>query len=83
MLCVALLMDLFVVCVDSVTKQFAICLGEVVILLLNVTELFNVVYVLCWIDRVWCSKEFVCVACDPSVHPSVPAIGFVYVFVCR
>ena len=21
--------------------------------------------------------------CDPSVHPSVPSIGFAYVFVCR
>ena len=24
-----------------------------------------------------------CRACDPSVHLSVPSIGFVYVFVCR
>ena len=42
-LCVALLMDLFVLCVAYLTvfvnclvKQFAICLGVVVILLLNV-----------------------------------------------
>ena len=42
-LCVALLMDLFVLCVACLTvlvnclvKQFAICLGVVVILLLNV-----------------------------------------------
>ena len=51
-LCVALLMDLFVLCVaccvfDSVwnclVKQFAICLGVVVILLLNVMEVFSVV----------------------------------------
>ena len=31
--------------------------------------------VLCWIDRVWSSKECVCCACDLSV----PSIGFVYV----
>ena len=41
------------------------------------------VEVLCWIDRVWSSKECVCCACDPSAHLSVPSIGFVYVFVCR
>ena len=34
-------------------KQFAICLGVVVILLLNVMELFRVVGVLCWIDNVF------------------------------
>ena len=41
------------------------------------------VEVLCWIDRVWYSKE--CAACvrDPNVHLSDPSIGFVYVFVCR
>ena len=38
------------------------------------------VEVLCWIDRVCCSKEC---ACDPNVHLNVPSIGFVYVFVCR
>ena len=37
--------------------------------------------VLCWIDRVWSSKECACCACDPSVHLSVPSIG--YIFVCR
>ena len=41
------------------------------------------VEVLCWIDRVWSSKECACSACDPSVHLSVLSIGFVYVFVCR
>ena len=48
-LCVALLMDLFVLCVACLTvfvnclvKQFAICLGVVVILLLNVMEVFSV-----------------------------------------
>ena len=44
-LCVALLMDLFVLCVACLTvlvnclvKQFAMCLGVVAILLLNVME---------------------------------------------
>ena len=32
---------------------------------------------LCWIDRVLSSKECVCCACDPSVHLSVPSIGFI------
>ena len=57
-LCVALLMDLLVLCVaclivfvNCLVKQFAISLGVVVILLLNVMEVFSV-EVLCWIDRV-------------------------------
>ena len=37
------------------------------------------VKVLCWIDRAWSSKECAYCACDPSVHLSGPAIGFVYV----
>ena len=48
-LCVALLMDLFVLCVACLTgfvnclvKQFAMCLGVVAILLLNVVEVFSV-----------------------------------------
>ena len=45
-LCVSLLMDLFVLCVavflNCLVKQFAICLGVVVILLLNVMEVFSV-----------------------------------------
>ena len=63
-LCVAMLIDLFVLCVACLTvfvicleKQFAICLGVVVILLLNVMEVFSVGKVVCWIDRVWSSKE--------------------------
>ena len=36
---------------------------------------------LCWIDHVWSAKECARCACDPSVHLSVPSIGFVYV--CR
>ena len=48
-LCVAPLMDLFVLCVACLTvfviclvKQFAICLGVVVILLVNVMEVYSV-----------------------------------------
>ena len=37
--------------------------------------------VLCWIY--WSSKECACCTCDPSVHLSVPAVGFVYVIVSR
>ena len=55
-------------------KQFAICLGVVVILLLNVMEVFSVGGG-ARIDRVWSSKECACGACDPSVHLSVPSIG--------
>ena len=47
--CVPLLMDLFVLCVACLTvfvnclvKQIAMCLGVVVILLLNVMEVFSV-----------------------------------------
>ena len=49
MLCVALLMCLFVLCVacltvfvNCFTKQFAMCLGAVAILLLNVMEVISV-----------------------------------------
>ena len=48
-LCVALLIDLFDLCVACLTvfvnclvKQFAICLGVVAILLLNVMDVFSV-----------------------------------------
>ena len=48
-LCVALLMDLFVLCVACLTvfvnclvKHCSICLGVVAILLLNVMEVFSV-----------------------------------------
>ena len=50
MFCVALLMDLFVLCdtcltefVNCLVKQFAICLGVFAILLLNVMDLLSVV----------------------------------------
>ena len=32
------------------------------------------VEVLCWIDRLWSSKECVCCTCDPSVHLDAPSI---------
>ena len=91
MLCVALLMCLFILCVVSLTvfvnclvKQFAMCLGVVAILLLNVMDVFSV----CGggggsIDHVWSSKECVCCACDPNERLSAPSICFVCVFVCR
>ena len=45
-LCVALLTNLIVTCltvfVNYLVKQFAICLGVVVILLLNIMEVFSV-----------------------------------------
>ena len=43
MFCAALSMDPFVLCVAHLGKQFAICLGVFVILLLNVMELLSVV----------------------------------------
>ena len=41
------------------------------------------VEVLCWIDRVWSSKQCACCAYAPSVHLGVPSIGFLCVFVCQ
>ena len=70
-------MDLFV-CMLRVSR----CLGVVAILLLNVMEVFSVEEAVCWIDRECSSKEYACCACDPSVHLSIPSIGFLYVFVC-
>ena len=58
--------------VNCLVKQFAICLGVVAILLLNVMDLFSV----------GGGPKNACCVCDPSVHLSVPSIGFVYVFVC-
>ena len=83
MLCVALLMCLFGLCVSQ-----CLCLGVVVILMLSVMDVFSV----CggalldrplWIDHVWSSKECVCCACDPNERLSAPSICFVCVFVCR
>ena len=86
-LCVSLLMCLFVLCVACLTvfvnclvKQFAMCLGVVAILLLNVMDVLVCVVVLCWIDHVWSSKECVCCACDRNERLSAPSICFVCVF---
>ena len=68
-LCVALLMDLFVLCVACLTvfvsclvKQFAICLGVVVILLLNVMEIFSVGGA-ALLDRPYMVVQLMCVLC--------------------
>ena len=74
MLCVALLMCLFVLCVACLTvfvnclvKQFAMCLGVVAILLLNVMDVFSVCGGALF-DRpfMFISKECVCCVCDPN-----------------
>ena len=92
-LCVALLVYLFVVCIACLTvfvncllKQFAMCLGVVAILLLNVMDVFSVGG--CGgalLDRPCMVFQRMCVfpACDPSVHLCVPSIDFVCVFVSR
>ena len=91
MLCVALLMCLFVlwvacltVFVNCLVKQFAMCLGVVAILLLNVMDVFSV----CGgalLDRPCMVFQRVCVFVpgDPNERLSSPSICFVCVFVCR
>ena len=68
---------LYVVClpvfVNCLVKQFAICFCWML------WKFIVAVEVLCWIDRVWSSRECACCACDPSVHLSVPSIYFVFV----
>ena len=65
MLCVALLMCLFVLCVafvNCLVKQFAMCVGVVAILLLNVMDVFSV----CGgalLDRPCMVFQRVCVLC--------------------
>ena len=68
MLCVALLMCLFVLCVSCLTvfvnclKQFAMCVGVVAILLLNVMDVFS----MCGgalLDRPCMVFQRVCVLC--------------------
>ena len=89
--CVTLLMDLFVLCVaclmvfvNYLVKQFAICLGVVAILLLNVMEVLSVGGgVLLGRPCMLFQRMFVCCACNPSVHLNVHSIGFVYACVCR
>ena len=68
-LCVALSLDMFVLCVACLTvfvkcfvKQFAICLGVFVILLLNVMVLFSVVGGVL-LDRPCIVFQRVCVLC--------------------
>ena len=58
------------------------CLGVVVILLLNSMEVFHVGGG-ALLDRPFMLFQIMCVFSDLSVHLSVPSIGFVYVFVCR
>ena len=65
--------------VNCSLKQFVICLDVVVILLLNVMDVFMVgggalLDISCMV--------FQRGVYDPSVHQSVPSICFVYVFVC-
>ena len=38
------------------------------------------VAVLCWIDRVWSSKDCACCACDPNVYLNVPFYRFCLCF---
>ena len=87
MFCVALLMDLFVLCVACLTvfmkclvKQVAICLGVFAILLLNVMDVCSV----CGgalLDRpcMVFQRMCVCCACDPSERLDAPSICFVCV----
>ena len=90
LLCVALLMCLFVLCVACLTvfvnclvKQFAICLGVVAILLMNVMDVFSVCGGALLDSLCISSKECVRCACDPNERLSSPSICFVCVFVCR
>ena len=84
MVCVSMLMCIFVlrvacltVFVNCLVKQFAMCLGVVAILLLNVMEVFSV----CGgalLDKPCKAFQRVCMLCL-----SAPSISFVCVFVCR
>ena len=80
---VAVLMCLFVLCVACLTvfvnclvKQFAMSLGVVAILLLNVMDVFSVCGGALLDRHVW-SVESVCYACDPNERLSAPSICFV------
>ena len=91
MWCVALLMCLFVLCVACLTmfvnclvKPYAMCLGVVAILLLNVMDVFSVCGdALLDIPRIVFQRVCVCCACDPNERLSGPSICFLCVFVCR
>ena len=62
--------------VNCLVKQFVICLGVVVIVLLNVMEFFSVGGG-ARLDRPCIVfQRCACCACDPSVHLNVPSICF-------
>ena len=66
--CVAMLMYLFVLCATCLTVYVnSLVNSVVVILMLNFMEVLSVDEVLCWIYRVWSSKECVCCACVSEV----------------
>ena len=71
----------FVCCVfvNCLVKQFAICFGVFVILLLHMMELLSVVGGALWIDHVRSSIEGVCCACGPSECLDAPSKCFVCV----
>ena len=69
--------------VNCLVNQFAMCLGVIAILLLNVMEVFGVCGGALLDIPCMVFQKCVGCACDPSVHLSVPSICFVYVFVCR
>ena len=86
MFCIALSMDLFVLCVACLTvfvnclvKQFAICLGVFAILLLKVMELLCVVGGALLDRQLWSSIECVCCASGPSERLDALSIWFVCV----
>ena len=85
--CVALSMDLFVLCLtvfeNCLVKQFAICLGVFVILLLNVMGLLSAVGGALLDRHVWSSIKCVCCACGPSERRDAPSICLVCGIVCR
>ena len=77
-LCVALLVDLFVMCVAGLTmlvnclvKQFAKCLGAVVILSLNVMEEFSVGGGALLDRPCMISQSMRMLPCDPSGHQMI------------
>ena len=89
-LCVALLMDLFALCVACLTmfvnclvKQFAVCLGVVAILLLNVMEVFSVGGG-AQLDRPCMVFQIMCVLCLWSQCASKCSFHMICLcFVCR
>ena len=82
--CVALLVDLLVlclacltVCVNCLVKQYTIFLGVVVILLLNVKELLSVGGGSLLDTPCMVFQKCVCCGCDHSVRLDVSSIGSV------